>query len=86
MAAYLGNARDGLASDSGSVVERRTIEMRGLVHVRGSPANPLGSPLGILRVEGRKSGINDPMGISNRVYRSVRVSPRSQAGDYSDAK
>jgi hypothetical protein len=46
----------------------------------------LGSPLGVFRAEGRKSGINEPMGISNRVYRSVRVSPRSQAGDYSDAK
>ena len=47
----------------------------------------LGGPLGILRAaEGRKSRINEPMGISNRVCRSVRGSSQSQARDYSDAK
>jgi len=47
----------------------------------------LGSPLGILRAaEGRKSRINEPMGISNRVRRSVRGPSQSQAGDHSDAE
>jgi|HubBroStandDraft_6_1064221.scaffolds.fasta_scaffold112413_3 hypothetical protein len=50
---------------------------------RGGP----GSPLGILRAaEGRKSRINEPMGISNRVRRSVRGSSQSQAGDHPDAE